>query len=165
MVDNIRAVKALDLIKGILATMNIEHWCIIPESKTLLMTAPGNVRLHIDIVEFKNQYILKIEELEVNESNKGVGSLILYIITKACELHKCKCALWVRRSNKIAINWYMQCGFKKYKRENLQNDLWIEKSYNKQTDYLKNRIGDEAIETVDRYYEIKMLLNEHGVKE
>ncbi|MGL5569103.1 MAG: hypothetical protein ACRDB9_07670 [Cetobacterium sp.] len=158
-IDSIKAVKALDLVKGLLSTMGIEHWCIIPESKTLFMTAPGDVRLHIDVVEFKNQYILKIEELEVNESNGGLGSLILYIITKACELYKCKCGLWVRRGNKVAIDWYLKCGFKKLDRKSIQNDLWLEKSFNKQTDYFKNRIGDDAIEAVDGYFEIKMLMN------
>ncbi|MGL5718640.1 MAG: hypothetical protein ACRCX2_36890, partial [Paraclostridium sp.] len=69
--------------------------------------------------------------------------------------YKCKCGLWVKRGNKRLLNWYGKCGFKRHERKNLQNDIWLEKSYNTKTDYFKSKLDDKEIEAIDRFYKFK----------
>lgn len=149
----IKSVKALKEIKSTLNEIGIHQLPFIQESDFLFMHSSENLDIHLDTIGFKNKYIIRVEQIRViNENQKGIGSMIMYIINTITQDNGVTVGLWTDKDNKIAINWYKRQGYKKTNHKAKKGngtDIWWEKSPNKTTDYFDEKIPKEIKEMID----------------
>lgn len=145
-IGNIKAVIAYKIIKEIFEELGLCHWDIIPDVGTRLIISNDDVKFHLEVIQYNNRYILKIEEIEVVERNKGLGSLMFFMIIKACEEVGCVVGLWTTPYNREVEKWYKKLGFKKKEKLKINNHIWWEKSPNKKCEYEFNKINKELLD-------------------
>lgn len=147
--DNIKAVIAYKIIKEIFEEIDLCHWKIIPDIGTRLMISNEDVGFHLEVIQYSNRYILKVEEIEVTDKNKGLGSLMFFIMIKACEEVGCVIGLWTTPYNREVEKWYKKLGFKKEGKLKSNNHIWWEKSPNKKCEYEFNKINKEILDILE----------------
>lgn len=171
-INKLEAVIALKSIKEALEIFDMRHWVIIPKNDVSLWISNDAIKLHLQIIKYKNRYILEIGEIEVIETKKGLGSLVLFIVTKACEEADAIVGLWTKPENKIAIDWYKKLGFEQEKQLDHNEHIWWEKSpKNVEDDYYKTKIDlilllrlkeliQDLIETINLENKLNALMEE-----
>lgn len=127
--DDIKAVIAMKVAKKALKDIvGLENDPIIPDAPFRIMTL-GPVGLWAEVIGLHNKYIVEIKELTIDEDiqGRGIGTSIMYAITRSAEHCGAKVGLWVKSDNKKSLKWYKRMGFKpKAKAKN--GDIWLEGS-------------------------------------
>lgn len=167
-IENIKAVIALKIIKETFEEIGLFHLSIIPDVGTRLMIINDDLRFHLEVIQYKNRYILRLEEIEVTNKDKGLGSLLFLIMLKTCEEVGCVIGLWTTPYNKEVEKWYKKLGFRKEKKLKNNHHIWWENSPNKKCEYDFNKIDKELIklfeERVKLNYEFIQIKNEVDVR-
>lgn len=150
-------VNCFKIIRETLSVIGIEQSTLLPEHETVLICIERDVSLFLQLANIDGEYMIKVEEFEVKNQNKGLGTLIMYVITRICELFNVKVGLWTTPQNDVATKWYEKLGFCRMETMEHNNHTWWEKepSINARAYYL-NKINN-LVDLMDSLIEIHCL--------
>lgn len=151
------AVSCFKIIKETLSMIDIKQSPLLPDYETSLICMESDVLIFLQVATVNGEDILKLEEFEVKNSNKGLGTLIMYIITKVCEVFNVKLGLWTTPGSNVAETWYEKLGFYRVDTlENNQHTWWEKEPSHKVRSYYLNKINN-LVDLMDSLIELNYL--------